>query len=106
VVVLDEPPPQPARFDAHKWIGLRVERRGLLEHLDGDCVALQTIAASSERLLDDEPQELAGAAGLLENAASENALERSSTFFWARLRGRGIRRFWGRHCPIPSRRQE
>jgi hypothetical protein len=66
---------------------LRVERLGLLENLDGDRVALQTIAATRECLLDYEPQELAGAAGLLENAASENAFERSSAFFWTWLRG-------------------
>jgi hypothetical protein len=85
---------------------LRIERVGLLEHFDGDRVALQAIAAARKCLLDYEPQELASAAGLLENTASKDALERSSTFFWARLRGRGIRRLWGRHCPIPSRRQE
>jgi hypothetical protein len=89
VVILDEPPSKPAGLDPHEWVRLRVERLGLLEHLDGDRVALQTIAAARECLLDYESQELAGAAGLLEHAASKNALERSSTFFGAWLRGRG-----------------
>jgi hypothetical protein len=74
VVILDEPPPEPAGFDTHEWIRLRVERLGLAEHFDRNRVALQTIAATRERLLDDEPQEIASATGLLEDSAAENAL--------------------------------
>ena len=85
-VVFDQAPAQAPGLDAHERIRLRIEIRGAAEDFDTDRVALQPVAVTGQRLLDDEAQKMRGAAGLLKTPTRENALELGANVGRTRLR--------------------
>ena len=85
-VILDQPAAQTARLDAHERVRLSVEVGRSFEYLHGDRVALEPVALTGERLLDDEAQEGRRPPSLLEATARENAVERGAHFSGAGLR--------------------
>ena len=65
-IVALERAPEMAGFDAHDRIGLRVERGVPAEHLDGDGIGLDAVAAPGKRFLHDIAQEPPPAIGRVE----------------------------------------
>ena len=64
-----------AGFDAHDRVGLRVEGGIPPEHLDGDGVGLDTIAAAGQRFFDDIAEETPLASGSFEVGALQDTVE-------------------------------
>jgi hypothetical protein len=90
--------PESTRFDAHQWIGLRVEIRGPAEHFQRNRVTLQPIGSTCQRLLNDELQKPSGTPCVLEGAAVEDARELRPDLIGKRVFGGGCAFVFG-HPP-------
>ena len=77
VVVVPESIAETRRLDTDDGIGLRIERRGSAQHLDGDCRFLDFAGPAVERARDDEAEKTTRALGINENGARHNAFELS-----------------------------